>query len=277
MVLSFHPNIIAHENILCAGRPPDQRDEEAIKAADAIILSQGCSEALYRICRKHSCQVFPNYDCRFDYPGKLGQASLFRETGTAVPGTHLFSSVDTFQAEGENRNRLDYPLVFKLNWGGEGEGVFLVESDATLNRCLRRARDQERAGYRGFLIQEFVPTGGRDLRVVIIGKQIYSYWRFGNGDSSFLTNLRAGGVINNAFAPNLQEKGRYAVKDFCDKRKIDLAAFDLLFSVEESDPEPLFLEINYFFGRKGLGGSFTYYELLDKAVNAWLAERGLKI
>jgi ribosomal protein S6--L-glutamate ligase len=38
------------------------------------------------------------------------------------------------------------------------------------------------------------------------------------------------------------------------------------------DPVPMLLEINYFFGRKGLGGSKAYYKLLHEEIQAWLAE-----
>ena len=50
-----------------------------------------------------------------------------------------------------------------------------------------------------------------------------------------------------------------------------------LFSMEEERPPPIFLEINYFFGRRGLGGSLRYYERVDNAVNAWLNSLGLRL
>jgi len=34
------------------------------------------------------------------------------------------------------------------------------------------------------------------------------------------------------------------------------------------------LEINYYFGRRGLGGTINYYRLLYKAVQDWLEEAG---
>ena len=59
------------------------------------------------------------------------------------------------------------------------------------------------------------------------------------------------------------------------KTGINLAAVDFIFSFSEKDPEPLFLEINYYFGRRGIGGSERYYQLLYEAVRGWLAEAGL--
>lgn len=275
MILSFHPNIVAHENLLCAGRLPDERDEEAVRRAEAIILPQGCSEALYRLCRRYCSQVFPNYDCRFDFPGKLGQASLFQLQEAPFPETYLFPSVDAYMAKWGAKSPLDPPLVFKSNWGGEGEEVFLVESDVTLKDRLARAAVQEQGGRSGFLLQEYIPTGGRDLRVVVMGHRMFSYWRVQQDIERFQTNLGTGGVIDSQFAPELQERGKAAVAAFCGETKIDLAGFDLLFPAGEFQRDPVFLEINYFFGRRGLGGSFKYYELLDETVNRWLAERGL--
>jgi ribosomal protein S6--L-glutamate ligase len=37
----------------------------------------------------------------------------------------------------------------------------------------------------------------------------------------------------------------------------------------------MFLEINYFFGRTGLGGSKRFYRLLEAAIDSWLAGLGL--
>ena len=34
--------------------------------------------------------------------------------------------------------------------------------------------------------------------------------------------------------------------------------------------KPLFLEINYFFGRKGLGGSEKYYKILQDEIDNWI-------
>ena len=55
---------------------------------------------------------------------------------------------------------------------------------------------------------------------------------------------------------------------------INLAAIDVIFHIEDPDPQPLFLEINYIFGRRGLGGSMRFYQLLSEALQEWLVERG---
>ncbi|MFV9646164.1 MAG: hypothetical protein ACNYWU_10105, partial [Desulfobacterales bacterium] len=58
--------------------------------------------------------------------------------------------------------------------------------------------------------------------------------------------------------------------NFCRHAEINLAGIDILFSSEAEKKEPLFLEINYFFGRQGLGGSEKYYELLMAEIRGWI-------
>ncbi len=278
MVLSFHPNIVAQNNILCAGRLPNDGDRAAISQAQAVILPQGCSTALYRLCRKHCVHVFPNYDARFDFPGKLGQVRLFQKVNALFPRTYGFETVSSYY-DHYGKNALNYPLgfpsVFKFDWGGEGEGVFLLETPEALEQVLTRARRFEQSGQKGFLFQEYLACGGRSLRVAVIGDEFLSYWRVQQDPSRFLTNLNAGAVIDHEADTELQEAGRAAVSGFCSKTGINLAGFDLLFPQNEKETTPFFLEINYFFGRRGLGGSLKYYALVEKGVRAWLSALGL--
>ena len=62
----------------------------------------------------------------------------------------------------------------------------------------------------------------------------------------------------------------------CAGTHINLAGVDILFSSEESRPVPLFLEINYFFGRQGIGGSEAYYALLVEQIHRWIADQKLR-
>jgi ribosomal protein S6--L-glutamate ligase len=214
---------------------------------------------------------------RFDVPGKLGQARLFQKTGVSFPATQGFRSVCAFRQRHGKNSPLKYPCVFKFDWGGEGEGVFLLKTDQELDACLRRAEQFEPGGQRGFLLQEFVPHGGRTLRVVVIGNKLYSYWRRQEEPTKFGTNLRSGAVIDYESHRQQQEAGKAAVMAFCSKTGLNLAGLDLLFHEEKYETCPLFLEINYYFGRQGLGGSLRYYELFEKAVARWLHDMGLSL
>ncbi len=274
MILSYHPCVVADENRICAGRMPDTEDLSRIRAADAVVLPQGCGRALYEMARQNSAHFFPNYDARFAYPDKISQIRLFKKTGARFPETQTFPRLDAFTGRYPDQSAglpFDYPLVFKFNWGGEGETVSLILSETQLADALETARTYERTGQSGFMLQRYIPSD-RSLRVAVIGRKFYSYWRIPPDDNGFLSTVAKGATIDSAGEQVLQNRGVEAVKAICRKTGINLAGFDLVFSDEgeAKTGEPYFLEINYFFGRKGLGGSKAYYRLLNDAVREWL-------
>ena len=271
MILSFNPVIVADENIICAGRAPGPEELAALGRAQAIILPQGVREDLYRLCRGVCPLVWPDYDLRFSWPGKVGQALLFGRYGVSRPATMVYPSVGDFL----RLSRLEKPYVLKNNLGGQGSGVFLVETGEQLAEALGFLEQAERMGRGGFIQQELVDHGGRDLRVVVIGGETIAYWRWAGEGSGILTNLAAGGREDFDSDPDLIERGKRAVRDFCDRTGINLAAFDVMFRVGDRDCAPLFIEINYFFGRQALGGSFEFYKLLERAAHNWLKEKSV--
>lgn len=281
MVLSFHPIFTADKNIICAGRNPDNSDLAAIKKAEAVILPQGCSEPLYTMAKTNCPNIFPNFDARFQYLGKINQIELFQKTNTPYPKTETFKSVSVFNkryGHPHDTAMFTFPIVFKFDWGGEGNMVYQALSLEELNRLLEKAKEFEKTGQSGFLIQETIQSKGRSLRVNVIGQQFYSYWRILDNSCGFHANLSKGAKIDHDSFPELQKVAKSAVSDFCRKAEVNLAGFDILFSFNSSglsDANPLFLEINYFFGRQGLGGSEKFYDILNQEINIWLKDLGL--
>jgi ribosomal protein S6--L-glutamate ligase len=271
MVVSFHPCIEADVNIVCAGKDPGGQELAAIRRAEAVILPQGCRRSLYRMARENCRRVFPDYDARFQYPGKTGQIQLFRKTGTAHPDSVLFADVQSCLAAFAAKPPMGFPLVFKFDWGGEGRGVFRFDDTGAMKQVLNGFASDPPAPC---LVQAFVPGGHRTLRVVVVGRAFLSYWRSAADPEGFYANLSCGGTVDPASDPALQSLGVGAVRDFCNKTGINLAGFDLIFSGESTRSDPLFLEINFFFGRRGLGGSEAFYRLLEDAVRRWLVETG---
>jgi ribosomal protein S6--L-glutamate ligase len=279
MIVSFHPLLVADRNLLCAGRDPGERERRAVQRAAAVILPQGCRRALYEMARAHCANVFPDYDARFRFPGKIGQTRLFKSLGTPLPRTMTFENLAALQRAAPD---LDFgkwfqlPFVFKFDWGGEGQTVYRVDSAAQFQALLALAADFEQTGQEGFLLQEHVACGGRSLRVAVIGHQAVAYWRVQSATDRFGANLAQGAVIDHAADPRLRQAGVASARAFCRRSGVNLAGIDLLFPSDPTQPAPLFLEINYFFGRSGLGGSDAYYGLLKKAVRGWLQDLGLR-
>ena len=275
MIVSFHPVFEADQNVICAGREPDAHDLAAIKAANAVILPQGCRQSLYQMATTNCRHVFPNYVARFDYPGKIGQIHLFQKLGTAHPQAETYASLEIFnQQYGENPKDIAFelPCVFKFDWGGEGETVYLIHSREDLKNVLQKAAVFERSGQKGFLLQKYVPTQGKTLRVVVIGQSLISYWRIQKNADAFRSSVSQGARIDARWAPERQKAAKVFVKNLCSKTGINLAGFDVIFAPVTEHIKPLVLEINYFFGRRGLGGSDAYYEILKNEIDKWLSK-----
>jgi ribosomal protein S6--L-glutamate ligase len=281
MIVSFHPCIVADVNRLCAGRNPDGSDLAAIREADAVILPQGCQKELYEMARSACLRVFPNYDVRFSYPGKTGQIRLFSEYGAPHPRSVVYADTCHCHQATESEGRLPFypPFVLKLDYGGEGETVYHVKNETEWNDLIQDLRRFESGSQAGFILQEYVPAGDRSLRVVVIGSRYLSYWRIHPESGGFYTCVSKGAALDPDAHPGLQRNAVDTVRLFCQQTGINLAGFDILFPLDNtqktSNPEPLFLEINYFFGRQGLGGSEAYYVLLMDEINKWLRDAGL--
>lgn len=254
-----------------SGKVLTRQEINAVKSAKAVILPQGCSKKLYDLVRTHCVNFFPNYDAYFDYPGKVGQAALFEKYGVSFPKTITFLNLEEYY-KNKTDDCFQYPFVFKLSWGGEGNNVFLLKSKKDLLKALEHAQEYEEKGREGFLFQEYIPTGGRSLRVVVIGNKFYPYWRVGENSDSFYTNLSKGAVIDHDSLPEQQQAAVSALKKFCRDTGINLAGFDFIFGIDDKYCEPLFLEINYFFRCRGLGGVDNYQKLLEDGVLDWLKE-----
>ncbi len=275
MIASLHPCIRKEINILCAGRSLTDREKKRLQKARAVILPQGVTAEVYRECRRLVPRVFPNYDLRFGLEGKVGDALLFEYFQVPHPRTLAFVDRESFRKAFPDPELppvllSGYPLVMKGNEGGEGSLVFRIESNRDLEDKLdllrgSAVRDQ------GFVLQEFIDHGGRDLRVVILYDQLFAYWRVQPDPSRFRTNQRQGGTIDHGGDSRLREKAIKSVERFCRRAGIQVAGVDILFNRKRDPDTPLFLEINYYFGRRGLGGSLLFYELFEQAADRWLA------
>jgi ribosomal protein S6--L-glutamate ligase len=275
MILSFHPIIVADENIICAGRDPDKGDLAAIRKADAVILPQGCTEPLYRMATANCRHVFPNLDVRYDFPSKSGQVQLLDKLGVAHPETAYFESVVAFQRSADT---IVYPVVVKYDWGDQGETVFKADDSEQLAAVLDRATACETTGQCGLLVQEYVPADHGALRVVLIATRKVAYWRVPQSPHKFGTHVVGGARIDTTYGPDLQQAAIAVVEQVGRQTGLQLAGFDFIFDQRDLGRgliRPLMLEINFFFGRTGLGGSEAYYRILEAEIDTWLTAIGL--
>ena len=268
MILSFHPCFIADAQIIPGARKLDATDFSLIRGAEAIILPQACSYSLYRACKAASALLFPNYELRFQYPGKTGQSRLFEKMGWLHPVTTRWRDPDALWKKGIPKK----PFFLKTDGSHEGAGVWLIRSREELQSALERLEAWSRPP---FLTQERISCGGNVLRAVVLGRRLFCYWKRPQGLDQAVTTISRGAKIDKRWRPDLQEKGVIQAERICDASGINLAAMDFVFAMKDPDPQPLLLEINYYFGRRGLGGSAEYYRMLYKTIREWLGERGI--
>ncbi len=273
MILSFHPCFVGDAQVILGDRRLNADDRRFIQTADAIILPQSCSLGLYKVCKNSDAYVFPDYDLRFRYPGKVGQSLLFEKMEIPHPATKRWPSVKKFRTLLKQQGALvhEMPFFLKADRSHEGEGVYFVTDGDTLEAALRRL---EKARPEGFISQEVIPCKGNVLRAVVLYKRIITYWKRPAKPDEVITTISHGSQIDKDWKPDLQEKGRTQAQWISEKTGINLAAFDFVFDLGNPNPQPLILEINYYFGRRGLGGSLKYYGLLLKAIREWLKENG---
>jgi ribosomal protein S6--L-glutamate ligase len=275
MIVSYHPLYEGDVYGLAAGRDPDPEDEARMRAATGVVLPQGCRESWYRAARRHCPNVFPDYGARFRYPGKPGHIRLFRDLGVPHPPTRLFEDLPALEARVPNHRThppLAPPFVVKFAWGDEGRTVFRISNGTDWRRVLDLARRFESTGQRGFLAQRLVPCGGRSLRVVVIGNRRTAYWRVADENGPFGAGVGDGARIDPVSDPDLRRRAVDAADALCRRTGINLAGLDVLFSTDPAvaDPStPLFIEINYFFGRRGIGGSERFYRILIEEIRRW--------
>ena len=165
-------------------------------------------------------------------------ATLARVAGLGfrVPETVVVQSrgeaVDAFRELGGD-------VVVKPLFGGEGRGIMRIR-DAELAWYTFSTLDN--LGAVAYL-QRFIPPGGRDTRVLVIGDEMRAIRRI--SDSDFRTNVSSGGRCESIeMTSDLQEMARRVCGDI----GLRFAAVDL---IDSDDGEPCVIEVNAIPGWKG--------------------------
>jgi ribosomal protein S6--L-glutamate ligase len=207
----------------------------------------------------------------------VGQSLLFEDYGFSQPRTLRWHTVDALKSACPGFEALPHemPFLIKADRAHEAEGIYLIDRREALSAALDQIRERESSGQAGFVSQDYVSSEGNALRAVIIGDRILTYWKRPREPHTRIATISRGAEIDPAWRPDLQEKGREAAKRLAVRTRINLAAVDFVFPLNQKEPTPLFLEINYFFARRGLGGNEAYYGMVHEAIRTWLKRHGL--
>ena len=258
--VSLHHRIDLDVNIPALAQLNTRR-RELIRGAAGVLLPRYFSPGRCQEVASLARNLFPRIEARYHYRGKTDQIRLMRRLDLPHPDSRLFSSPEEALAAFTAQNTsLRLPCVLKGDRGAGGSRVFPVHTQEELQIRLKELPEKEPV-----LVQRWVETEGKDLRVVVVGGEVRSYFRV--GVDGFYNNVACGARIEQDAYPHLQLRGRELARHAAVAAGMDLAAFDIAFPAGE---DPVLLEINFLFGTKGLGGREGYNRLFGLALAHWM-------
>jgi len=160
------------------------------------------------------------------------------EAGIPMPKTYLISSVTSAK---ELLDKINYPIIMKFPHGTQGKGVMVADSRESASSMI----DALTALRQPFLIQEFIDTGGVDVRAIVVGDKVVASMKRIAIEGETRSNIHAGGK-GEAYSLDANTK-KIAIKA-AQAVGIDICGVDILESVKG----PLVLEINTSPGLQGI-------------------------
>ena len=229
----------------------DYSEEEAslIRNAEKIYYPTTFYADLFDSMGKKTFPSYHTYKCVQD---KIKQTALFNLLQIPHPMTKVYYGKD---AMGKILRDFDFPFIAKVPRGSAmGRGVFLVHSRNDLAAYL--------ADTRPAYIQTYIKED-RDIRVVVIGKNVvHAYWRV---------------AARGEFRSNIAKGGRVELDDIPGEA-LDLALHtagecgwdDVGIDIIKSGRSYYVLEANMKYGKEGFrAAKIDYRELMEQ-----LIERG---
>lgn len=155
-----------------------------------------------------------------------------------MPTTYLSSSP---VAAKELLERVNYPIIMKFPSGTQGKGVMFADSFASASSML----DALEALKQPFIIQEYVETGGTDVRLIVVGDKVVAAMKRKAIIGEKRSNIHAGGV-GEPYEPSPKMK-KIAVKT-AEALGAEICGVDVL----EAAKGPVVIEINLSPGLQGI-------------------------
>jgi ribosomal protein S6--L-glutamate ligase len=103
-----------------------------------------------------------------------------------MPKTYVAATTDSAK---EILEKINYPIVMKFPQGTHGKGVMFADSFPSASSML----DALTALRQAFLIQEFVETGGIDIRAIVVGDKVVASMARKAAENELRSNVHAGG------------------------------------------------------------------------------------
>ena len=117
---------------------------------------------------------------------KLLTHLALEQHGIPMPRTYIHPSLESAK---KLLKKMNYPIIMKFPEGTQGKGVLFADSYSSASSML----DALGALNQPFIIQEYVESGGSDLRVIVIGDKAVAAMRRTASSEEKRANLHAGG------------------------------------------------------------------------------------
>jgi len=155
-----------------------------------------------------------------------------------MPTTYVTSTID---AAKEVLEEVIYPIVIKFPQGTQGKGVMFADSYSSASSLL----DAMESLQQSVIIQEYVETGGADIRAIVVGDKVVASMVRKAKRGEKRANIHAGGVGE---AITLDSHTQKVAVDTAKVLGLDICAVDILETVKG----PVVIEINLSPGLQGI-------------------------
>lgn len=155
---------------------------------------------------------------------------VLQKNNIPMPKTYIAASVT---AARKILKSIKYPIIMKLPSGTHGVGVMIGDSYESAVSMI----DTLTALKQPFLIQEYIETGGEDIRAFVVGNKVIASMRRQAGEGEKRANIHAGG---SAKIVELSDESKKTALRAAKALGCDICGVDLL----ETPSGPKIVEVN---------------------------------
>lgn len=183
--------------------------------------------------------VMPIHETAFTIAhDKLLTHLVLQKHNIPMPRTYIVATSDAAKLV---MKRMNFPIIMKFPQGTQGKGVVFADSYGSGSSIL----DAFTALRQPFILQEFVETGGEDIRAFVVGDKVVAAMKRKADASEKRSNLHAGGVGESVVLDAATEM--IAVKT-AKALRAEICGVDIL----QSAKGPLVIEANISPGLQGI-------------------------
>ncbi|MBC8500148.1 MAG: RimK family alpha-L-glutamate ligase [DPANN group archaeon] len=180
---------------------------------------------------------------------KLLTQLKLQQKNIPMPRTYLSATIDAAKKILEKTN---YPTIMKFPQGTQGKGIMFADSYASASSML----DALSALNQPFLIQEYVETGGTDIRAIVVGDKVVASMKRKADIKEVRANVHAGGIGE---ATQLDSYTKKVAVDAAKAIGAEICGVDML----ETPKGPVVIEVNMSPGLQGITEA-TKIDVADK-------------